>query len=95
MSDPSDEPLILSDDDIRREALAVQKAHDPDQQENNNYMRCALCHYTRHPCDAYDMATTVLMLMDRGRVDDPWWRRPVGEYTGLAAEKALGDDERG
>ena len=69
MSDPWEE-LVLSRDDLRREALSVQKAHDPDQQPDNGYMRCALCHYTRHPCDAYDMATTVLMLLDEGQSED-------------------------
>jgi hypothetical protein len=84
---------LESDDDIRRYALDCQRQHDPDQQEGNGYARCMHCHYTRHPCDVYDLATTVLMLMDRGRTDDPWQRFPVGEYTGLAAEKII--DERG
>lgn len=55
----------MTDDEIRVEALAVRDAHDPAQQVDNGYERCALCHYTRHPCDAYDMADTVLRLLDR------------------------------
>jgi hypothetical protein len=59
-----------SDDELRREAIATRDAHDPTKQPDNGYMRCALCHYTRHPCDAYDMADIVLRLLDRGRTDD-------------------------
>ena len=79
----------LSDDDLRRYALDAQAQHDPSKQDDNPYERCAHCHYTRHPCDVYDLATAVLQLLDRGRTDDPWERSPVGEYTGLAAEQFL------
>ena len=78
-----------SDDDIRRYALYSQRQHDPDRQRGNSYARCMHCHYTRHPCDVYDLATTVLMLLDRGRTDD--LSQPVGEYTGLEAEKIIDD----
>lgn len=36
----------------------------PAQQEDNGYERCAHCHYTRHPCSVYDLATMVLSLLD-------------------------------
>jgi hypothetical protein len=70
MPEPEVEPLIQSRDDIRREALSVQRMHDPKQQVDNGYNRCMHCHYTSHPCDAYDMATTVLMLIDQGQPDE-------------------------
>lgn len=59
----------VTDEEIRAEALAIRDAHDPAQQVDNGYERCAHCHYTRHPCDAYDMADTVLQLLDR--ISDP------------------------
>jgi hypothetical protein len=57
------EPLF-NDDELRREAIATRDAHDPSKQADNRYNRCSLCHYTRHPCDAYDMADAVLRLLD-------------------------------
>ncbi len=50
-------------EELRRDAQAVKDAHDPAQQPDNGYERCALCHYTRHPCDAYDMANAALVLL--------------------------------
>lgn len=61
-------PGYDNDDDLRRDMLHVQRAHDPANQDHN-YERCELCHYTRHPCESYDLATTVLYLLDRGRTD--------------------------
>jgi hypothetical protein len=83
---------FMTDDELRRYALGSMKLHDPKQQEGNGYDRCEHCHYTRHPCDVYELAQIVLTLLDRGRTDDPWergGRQPVGEYTGIAAEQFL------
>ena len=57
-----DEPLDI--DATRMLASDIRDAHDPEKQADNPYYRCALCHYTRHPCDAYDMADTVLRLLE-------------------------------
>ena len=55
-----------NDDALRIEALAIRTAHDPEHQGDDAWPeRCALCHYTRHPCDTYDMADQVLALLDR------------------------------
>ena len=85
-----------SDDALRRYALETQRMHDPAQQGDVIASiepfpgRCALCHYTRHPCDVYELASVVLALLDRGRPDSSWeGRSPVGEYSGLAAEQFL------
>ncbi len=58
-----------SDDQLRRYALESQRLHDPKRQEGNGYDRCKHCHYTRHPCDVYELASIVLALLDRGRTD--------------------------
>ena len=58
-----------SDDEIRQYATSERDLHDPAQQEGNGYDRCEHCHYTRHPCDVYELATVVLALLDRGRTD--------------------------
>ena len=80
----------MTDDDLRRFALEEQSLHDPSKQEGNGYERCAHCHYTRHPCSTYELATAVLQLLDRDRPDSSWeGGSPVGEYTGLAAEEFL------
>jgi len=85
-------------DELRRYALETQRMHDPAQQGDVIASiepfpgRCALCSYTRHPCDVYELASVVLELLDAGRTDDPWergGRSPVGEYSGLAAEQFL------
>ena len=60
---------IMDDDQLRREALGVRDTHDPAKQDHN-YDRCEHCHYTSHPCDAYDMANTVLELLDRDAPDE-------------------------
>lgn len=51
-------------DDIRKFATDTRDRHDPAHQEGNGYERCALCHYTRHPCDVNDLASMVLALLD-------------------------------
>lgn len=65
----STEPPFMSGwdtaDDLRRYALDLQRVHDPAQQEGNGYERCEHCHYTRHPCEVYELATIVLALIDR------------------------------
>lgn len=51
--------------DTRAFAESVRDAHDPTMQVGNDYKeRCELCSFTRHPCDPYDMADTVLHLLD-------------------------------
>ena len=55
----------MSDDDLRMFARAAKAHHTPTEQDDNPYERCALCHYTRHPCDVYDLAAAVLTLLDR------------------------------
>lgn len=59
--------LGMTDDELRRFALEEQRLHDPDNQTDNPYERCELCHYTRHPCSTHDLASAVLQLLDRGR----------------------------
>jgi hypothetical protein len=59
------EATPMDDHDLRVFARAALNEHDPTQQPGNPYERCALCHYTRHPCDVYDLAHYVLQLLDR------------------------------
>ena len=56
---------LLEGDDLRRFAEDELARHTPVNQERNGYNRCAECHYTRHPCDVYDLAAAVLRLLDR------------------------------
>lgn len=70
-SNDSVETPFGSRDDLRRYAIYAQRQHNPAFQKNG-YDRCEHCHYTRHPCDVYDLATAVLWLLDDGRTDDPW-----------------------
>lgn len=56
---------IREDVELREHATAVMDAHDPSKQEGNSYERCALCSYTRHPCDTYDLAASVVALLNR------------------------------
>ena len=55
-------------DELRRYVLQEQILHDPSKQ-GHGYDRCEHCHYTRHPCTTYDLATAVLQLLDRGAPD--------------------------
>ena len=48
----------------------IRTTHDPTAQANG-YNRCEHCHYTRHPCDAYEMADAVLRLLEE---PDLAWR---------------------
>ena len=66
----ADEPPFISGydtaDQVRRYALDEQRLHDPAQQGTDAWPdRCSHCHYTRHPCDVYELATIVLALIDR------------------------------
>ena len=53
-----------SDGEMREYATFARDQHDPSKQEGNGYNRCEHCHYTRHPCDVYDLAVMVLALLD-------------------------------
>jgi len=55
----------FNNEQLREFAQAMLTSHDPANQEDNGYERCALCHFTRHPCDVYDLAAAVLRLLDR------------------------------
>ena len=54
-----------TDDELRQFALEEARLHDPAQQDDNPYDRCAHCHYTRHPCSVFELAQIVLALLDR------------------------------
>ena len=54
----------LNDNELRAFALSVKDAHDPAHQ-SHNYERCALCGFTRHPCYTFDLAESVVTLLDR------------------------------
>ncbi len=56
-----------SDDELRQYATEERDLHDPAQQEGNGYERCEHCHYTRHPCSVHDLASMVLVLLEKGR----------------------------
>lgn len=49
----------MNDAELRAWVLSVQRAHDPAKQEHP-YSRCALCGFTRHPCDVYELAEELL-----------------------------------
>ena len=53
-----------TEDEAREYAESERALHDPARQEDNGYERCALCHYTRHPCSVYELATIVVALLD-------------------------------
>jgi len=66
----TNEPPFISDydtaDEVRRYALEERRIHDPEQQGDVGFPgRCAHCHFTRHPCSVYELATIVLALIDR------------------------------
>ena len=48
----------------KTDVRAILNEHDPAQQPGNNYERCALCHYTRHPCDTYWVAEALLEALE-------------------------------
>lgn len=56
---------MIRPDARRRAALVVLRdAHDPALQPHT-YDRCALCSYTRHPCDVHELTDELLGLYDR------------------------------
>lgn len=65
----------MNDDDLRMFANAMLFSHNPEYQEDNPYGRCALCHYTRHPCDVYDLAAAVIGLLDLQEATKKSWRQ--------------------
>lgn len=54
---------------VREYAADLQRIHDPDRQTDGFPGRCAMCSFTRHPCDVYDLATVVLGLLDERASD--------------------------
>lgn len=50
--------------ELRSFAFDLREQHNPANQ-SHQYERCEHCHYTRHPCDIYDLASIVLALLDR------------------------------
>jgi len=78
---------MLEDADLRQFAQDELDRHTPANQEHNGYERCALCHFTRHPCDVYDLAAAVLRLLDRldNEEDGPPW--PLYEHLRSENEK--------
>ena len=61
----------MNRDDMRRLAVHAQRRHDPAQQDDTGLRppRCALCQFVSHPCEAYELATVVLQLLDDDRPD--------------------------
>lgn len=55
--------MTTDDDELRTFAEALLVEHDPMNQEHS-YYRCALCGYTGHPCDTYDLAEGCLRLLN-------------------------------
>lgn len=45
----------------RSEVESMMKDHDARQQDHG-YLRCERCHYTRHPCDVFDLCRDWLEL---------------------------------
>ena len=88
---PEPVPGYDTDDQVRRYALDEQRLHNPKNQ-GHGYDRCEHCHFTRHPCDVYELASVVLFLLDRGRTDDPWERIP---HPVVGHPAAPGFPERG
>lgn len=55
---------VWTTEEMRSYATGLRDQHTPANQEGNGYDRCEHCHYTRHPCDVYDLASMVLALTD-------------------------------
>jgi len=56
----------MTDEDARGFALGMLNEHDPAQQVDNPYKnRCEICHFTRHPCDVYELAKVTIALLER------------------------------
>ena len=54
------EPTTMTVTDQLHEAKDLMAEHDPDNQDDNPYERCALCGYTGHPCDVFDLAAWLI-----------------------------------
>ena len=55
----------LSPEDQLNEARWMMEDHTPANQDHNfNRTRCALCDFTRHPCDVYDLAAWFLAAVE-------------------------------
>lgn len=51
-------------EEVRLYAEGARDQHTPSNQQDNPYDRCAHCHFTRHPCEVYDLASLVLALIE-------------------------------
>lgn len=63
MADVLAEATAFTNDELRRFAVYLLFAHYPPKQADNGFDRCAVCSYTRHPCDVFDLAASVLHLL--------------------------------
>lgn len=58
----------VTDDELRQYAESVRETHNAERQEiGRKYDRCEHCGFTRHPCEVYEMAGSVIALL--GRLD--------------------------
>jgi len=69
MSESLNDPVALGvDPAIRAAVLETQQRHDPANQGDVGFPgRCALCSFTRHPCEIHELATLCLLLLDERR----------------------------
>lgn len=59
-----DEPEeVMTPTELADWARAIKDQHDPLKQVTRWLDRCELCGFTRHPCDTYGLAETVLRLL--------------------------------
>ena len=63
------EAMAFTNDELRVFAADMLAEHDPVNQ-GHTYERCELCHYTRHPCDVFDLASATLKLLAEGSDDE-------------------------
>jgi hypothetical protein len=57
-------PKSLERDQLTVFAKGVREEHNPSYQQGHNYNRCALCDFTRHPCDPYILADDILKFFE-------------------------------
>jgi hypothetical protein len=55
----------MGDEELRLFAQHTMDLHTPEKQHHGYEGRCGECHFTRHPCDVFDLAAAVLRLLDR------------------------------
>ena len=55
----------LAPEDQLNEARWLMEDHTPANQDGNPYERCDRCEYTRHPCDIYDLASWLIVALER------------------------------